>query len=97
MGESLSDNTMLENAIISFDQALNVRKREIVVVQWAQTTNNMGAAAFALAKRTEDKALMQQAVYAFEGAMTVYRDIGQEQRVHIIEKNLKKARVYLSG
>ncbi len=97
MGEALSNNEMLERAIEAFDDALDVRKREIVVVQWAQTTNNMGAAAFALAKRTEDMALMQQAAYAFQGAIEVYRQIGQEQRAHIIQKNLNRVQAYLGS
>ena len=96
MGEELSDNTMLERAILAFDESLDIRKREHVVLLWAQTTNNLGAAAFALAKRTKDKELIQQASYAFEGAMQVYREIGQEQRAHIIEKNLKRTRDYLA-
>ncbi len=96
LGEVTSDNTMLDKAIEAFDNSLDIRKREQVVVLWAKTTNNMGAAAFALAKLTQDRTLMEQSALAFEGAIQVYRELGQENRAHIISKNLKRTQIFLS-
>lgn len=90
LGEELTNNTMLERAVAVFNESLSVRKREMVPSLWAQTTNNLGAAAFSLAKRTSNKALMEQAALAFEGAVEVYHEIGQDRRVHVIEKNLQR-------
>ena len=96
LGEDLANDKVLEQAMNVFNEALAIRKREVVAILWAQTTNNMGAAAFALAKRTKNKAMMEQAAMAFEGAAEVYRDAGQNKRVHVIEKNLQLVQRRLS-
>ena len=92
LGEELTNNAMLERALRVFGETLTVRKREMVPTLWAQTTNNMGAAAFSLAKRTGDREMMEQAARAFEDAMEAYREAGQNQRVYVIEKNLTSVR-----
>ncbi len=88
MGEEINNDVILQQAMKVFNETLSVRKRETTATLWAQTTNNMGAAAFALGKRSRDKALMEKAALAFEGAAEVYREVGQNKRVHVIEKNL---------
>src|SRR5690606_32151814 len=80
----------LEQAVGVFRKALEVRKRPVAPLLWAQTANNLGAAAFALAKRNGDAALMREACDCFEGAIEVYRERSQTAKVHVIEKNLQR-------
>ena len=84
---------MLQQSISTFRKALEVRKRDIWPVLWAQTANNLGAACVALAKRTKEEHLVNEAAECFEGAIEVYRtQPGQKKRVTVIANNLEKVR-----
>ena len=62
-------------------------------MEWAQTTNNLGAACFALAKRTKEDVMFEEAATCFEGAIEIYRQRpGYKKRAKVIFNNLTKVR-----
>ena len=91
-----SSNAMLQQLISTFRKVLDVRKRDQQPEQWAQTMNNLGAACFALAKRTKEEHLLEEAARCFEGAGKNYRKIpGNKKRVRVIANNLARVRAML--
>jgi tetratricopeptide (TPR) repeat protein len=88
-----SNNAMLQQAITSFRKSLEVRTKEMFPMEWAQTTNNLGAACFALAKRTKVDVMFEEAAMCFEAAIEIYRQHpGQKKRAKVIFSNLSKVR-----
>jgi len=64
---------------------------------WAQTSNNLGAACFALAKRTNEDYLLQEAAACFQGAIQVFRQLrGQKKREKVIAQNLLRVEQMLN-
>ena len=97
LGEQVNGNTTLEIAVKKFRASLNVRKREVVPLLWAQTANNLGAACFSLAKRNSELALLREASTCFEGAIEIYQNSGAEKKADLIANNLSRVQRLLSS
>jgi hypothetical protein len=66
---------LLAQAVSAFRSALEVRKREELPQDWAQTQNNLGVALQAQAARTKGTKgaeLLAQAVAAFHSCLEIY-------------------------
>ena len=81
----------LEAAAEIYREVLEARDRVRQPLPWAQASNSLGSAVFALAKRTQSKAHLTEAIQCFDGALSVYEDLGQTVAVGIVSKNQQRA------
>lgn len=81
----------LEAAAEVYREVLAARDRVTQPLPWAQASNSLGSAVFALAKRTQSKAHLSEAIQCFDGALSVYEDLGQTVAVGIVSKNQQRA------
>ena len=92
LGTQVAGTEALERSVKSFREALEVRRQDAAPLLWAQTANNLGAASFALFRRNNNPALLEEAIDRFEGARAIYSRFRQHRTVAVIEKNLARAR-----
>jgi len=92
MGEDVSGTKILEQAAACFRQSLEVRRREVAPLMWAQTANNLGAVTFSLYRRTENASTLNEAAACFEGAAEVYEQFKHPHTAAIARNNLSRVR-----
>ena len=81
----------LEEAADVLREVLAARKRVTQPSLWAQTSNGLGSAVFALAKRTQNKDSLNEAIACFDGALSVYEELRQAVAIGIVRKNQQRA------
>jgi tetratricopeptide (TPR) repeat protein len=69
LGQRESDTERLDEAVAAYRDALQVRTRERVPLDWAQTQNNLGVALASLGERESGTAHLDEAVTAFRDAL----------------------------
>ena len=90
MGENVSGNRVLEQSAACFRQSLEVRRREIAPLLWAQTINNLGAVTFSLYKRNENEAILNEVAACFKGASEVYSQLGRQDKAAVAHRNMER-------
>src|SRR5256884_1569915 len=68
-GRRESGTAILEEAVVTFREALKERTRERVPLDWAMTQTNLGAALFRLGERESGMAKLEEAVAAYRHAL----------------------------
>ncbi|WP_135081538.1 hypothetical protein [Terasakiella sp. SH-1] len=92
-GQLVKGAQSLEQAGVAYQAVLKVYDEEKYPAQWANTQNNLGATLFALAKRDpHTHAWLDHALSCFENARDYYTENGRPQLVHVIDKNIAKAK-----
>lgn len=92
-GQVVKGAQSLEQAGVAFQAILQVYSREKYPALWASTQNNLGATLFALAKRDHSTVVwVEHALHCFEEARSYYDEINKTQMVHVIDKNLMRAK-----
>lgn len=92
-GQVIKGAQSLEQAGVAFQAVLKVYSREKYPALWASTQNNLGATLFALAKRDHSTVVwIEHALHCFEEARSYYEEINKTQMVHVIDKNLMRAK-----
>ena len=81
----------LEQAAEVLNEVLEARDRVSQPVPWAQASNALGSAVFALAKRTQDRKRLDEAIACFDSALSVYENLGQTMAVDVVRKNQQRA------
>lgn len=81
----------LEAAVEALREVLDTLDRAAQPLQWAQASNGLGSAVFALAKRTQDRACLDEAIQYFDGALAVYEERQQAVAIGVVGKNLQRA------
>ena len=81
----------LEEAAGVLREVLVARNRVTQPSLWAQTSNGLGSAVFALAKRTQNKDSLNEAIACFDGALSVYEELRQTVAIGIVRKNQQRA------
>ncbi len=81
----------LEAAAVVLREVFEACDRTTNPLQWAQGSNGLGSAVFALAKRTNDKARLNEAIGYFDGALAVYEARNQTVALGVVGKNLQRA------
>jgi tetratricopeptide (TPR) repeat protein len=71
LGEQSGESELLKQAVEAYRAALEVRTRERVPLDWAQTQNNLGLALFTLGEREDGNARLEEAVAALRAALEV--------------------------
>jgi TPR repeat protein len=97
-GEAVHEH--LAEAVAAYRDALRVRTREQLPQQWAGTQNNLGNALRNQGTRTggeEGRRLLAEARKAFQGALSIYQAAGAGHYVGIVERNIARTEVFLSG
>jgi len=80
----------LAQAVATYREVLAQRSQATEPLHWALASNNLGTAAFALAKRTRDGDLMREATVSFDGALAIYQKHGQSQSAEIVRKKIQR-------
>ena len=80
----------LQASVDIYRQVLDTRNQDTAPLQWAQAANNLGSAAFALAKRTSDGAMLNEAAGAYDGALAVYQRLGHKRGMEVLRGNLQR-------
>jgi tetratricopeptide (TPR) repeat protein len=81
----------LQEAAEVLREVLAARDRVTQPSMWAQASNGLGSAVFALAKRTQDKTNLNEAIACFDGALSVYEELRQTVAIGIVRKNQQRA------
>ncbi len=81
----------LEAATEVLREVLQERDRVSQPLPWAQASNGLGSAVFALAKRTQNKAQLEEAITCFDGAISIYESLNQTVAIGIVSKNQQRA------
>ncbi len=68
-GRRESGTAILEEAVVTFREALKERTRERVPLDWAMTQTNLGAALFRLGERESATAKLEEAIAAYRQAL----------------------------
>ena len=71
LGEQSGKSDWLEKSVVSFQAALEVRRRDALPLDWAKTQNNLGNALLRLGEREEGTARLVEAVSAYRSALEV--------------------------
>jgi tetratricopeptide (TPR) repeat protein len=87
---------MLAQAIEAYRAALEVRTRERVPLDWAQTQANLGNALFTLGAREDGTERLEQSVEAYCTALEVFKAAGASHYVTGTERNLARAEALLT-
>jgi hypothetical protein len=66
----------LEQSVLAYREALQVRKRECVPLAWAQTQKNLGMTLWRLGARSERPQLLKEALESISSASAIYSDAG---------------------
>ncbi|MBT6093812.1 MAG: hypothetical protein HOH04_02950 [Rhodospirillaceae bacterium] len=81
----------LEAATDVLREVLKERDRRTQPLPWAQASNGLGSAAFALAKRTQNRTQLDEAIACFDGAISIYESLNQTVAIGIVRKNQQRA------
>lgn len=81
----------LEDAVEVLREVLGARNRATQPTQWAQASNGLGSAIFALAKRTGDLSHLDEAIACYDGALAVYESLNQAVSIGVVRKNQQRA------
>ena len=71
LGEREADPELLEQAVVAYRAALEIRTRERAALAWASTQNNLGIALRALGEREGASDRLERAVDAYRAALEV--------------------------
>ena len=80
----------LDQAVQSYRDVLGERNRDVTPLVWAQASGSLGAAAFALAKRSRNADLLRESATCFDGALAVYQQHGQSKAAEVMQKNIQR-------
>jgi tetratricopeptide (TPR) repeat protein len=81
----------LEGAVEVLKAVADDTDRRTNPLQWAQASNALGSAVFALAKRTSDRARLNEAIGHFDAALAIYEERRQTVAIGVVGKNLQRA------
>jgi tetratricopeptide (TPR) repeat protein len=100
LGERESGTARLEEAAAAYHAAVRERARDRVPLQWAETQNNLGNAFKALGERESGESgivRLQEAVAAFDAALSVFIADGAMHNVNLTRGNRDRAAALLTA
>ena len=89
-GENTGNGEIMAQAAEVLKAVLTIRSRNTNALQWAAAQNNLGAAAFAQAKQTNDVTALRQAQESFSLALEVYKAADATRLIHVTNSNLMR-------
>ena len=96
LGERESGTAKLEEAIGAYREALKVRTRERVPLDWARTLGNQGVALMRIAELRGDVTMAETAFRQINMAFETMRDGGHARDAALYDKQLTRARATLA-
>jgi tetratricopeptide (TPR) repeat protein len=86
----------LEAGVAAYREALKVRTRDRVPLQWAITQNNLGNTLLRLGERESGTGRLEEAVAAYKAALVVFEPAKATHYIEITKKNLQHTKILLN-
>jgi tetratricopeptide (TPR) repeat protein len=83
-------------AVAAYRNALKVWTRTAHARDWANTQNLMGAALTRIGDWEQDTELLGEAVAAYRAAVQVYKKLGDDRSIRVVESNLSTVNTLLT-
>ena len=90
-GDISRNPNILDKAVLTCQEALQVRNRLETPMLWAATQNNLGSALFLLGRLSKDSEHLEGAAESFGRALEIYESFGAARLSRVADKNMAKA------